>query len=250
MISRPDFNKIGVFLYCMTGNFPFEVKGENNMRTNTVVNQKSTITTRELVTIGLLSGLAYVLMLIHLPFKFLGFLEIEFSDIPAVIAALQFGPFAGVVVELIKNLIKALTMSTTGMVGELANFIISSAFIIPVGALYKLRKLKNVRKEGTVNSDKKKRWNGAYLVFIFALSTVSFCLAGAIVNYFITVPLYAKLFGGMDVVVGAASAYISVIKNAAGLVILGITPFNFVKGIGMSVLGFWTYRMLKGRILE
>jgi riboflavin transporter FmnP len=75
-------------------------------------------------------------------------------------------------------------------------------------------------------------------------------LAGALVNYFVTLPLYAKLFGGMDVVVGAASAYMSAIKSAAGLVILGITPFNIVKGIGMSVLGFWTYRMLKGRILD
>ncbi len=221
------------------------------MRTNTAVNQRSAITTRELVTIGLLSGLAYVLMLIHLPFKFLGFLEVEFSDIPAVIAALQFGPFAGVVVELIKNLIKALTASTTGMIGELANFIISSAFMIPVGALYKLRKLKNIRNSGTaVHSDTKNRWNGAYLIMIFIVATISFVAAGALVNYFITLPLYAKLFGGMDVVVGAASAHMSAIKNAAGLVILGITPFNIVKGIGMSVLGYLTYKMLKGRVLE
>lgn len=221
------------------------------MRTNTVVNQRSATSTKKLVTMSLLSALAYVLMLMHLPFKFLGFLEIEFSDVPAVIAALQFGPFAGVMVELIKNLIKALTASTTGMVGELANFIISSAFMIPVGALYKLRKLKNVRNSGTTaNSDTKNRWNGAYLIIIFVIATISFALAGAIVNYFVTLPLYAKLFGGMDVVVGVATAHMSAIKNAAGLVIIGITPFNIVKGIGMSVLGYWTYKMLKGRVLE
>ncbi len=221
------------------------------MRTNTVVNQKNTITTRELVTISLLSALAYVLMLIHLPFKYLGFLEIEFSDIPAVIAALQFGPFAGVVVELIKNLIKALTMSTTGMIGELANFVISSTFMMPLGALYRLRKPNKVRNsELTVISDTKNRFGGAYLVMIFAIATVSFAVSGALINYFVTLPLYAKLFGGMDVVVGAASAHMSVIKNAAGLVILGITPFNILKGIGMSVLGYWTYKLLKGKILE
>lgn len=221
------------------------------MRTNTAVHQKSATSTKKLVTLSFLSALAYVLMRIHLPFKFLGFLEIEFSDIPAVIAALQFGPFAGVVVELIKNLIKALTASTTGMVGELANFIISSAFMIPLGALYKLRKLKNVRNsETTGNSDTKDRWGGAYLVMIFAIATVSFAVAGALINYFITLPLYAKLFGGMDVVVGAAAAYMSAIKSAAGLVIIGITPFNILKGIGMSILGYWTYKYLKGRVLD
>jgi riboflavin transporter FmnP len=238
-------------MYCITGNFSFESKGENTMRTNTAVNQTSATNTKKLVTMSLLSALAYVLMLIHLPFKFLGFLEIEFSDIPAVIAALQFGPFAGVVVELIKNLIKALTASTTGMVGELANFIISSAFMIPVGALYKLRKLKNVRNSGTTaNNDTKNHWNGAHLIIIFVIATISFAVTGALVNYFVTLPLYAKLFGGMDVVVGVAAAHMSAIRNAAGLVIVGITPFNILKGIGMSVLGYWTYKMLKGRVLE
>ncbi len=221
------------------------------MRTNTAVNQKSLLTTRELVTISLLAALAYVLMLFHLPFKYLGFLEIEFSDIPAVIAALQFGPFAGVVVELIKNLIKALTASTTGMVGELANFIISSAFIIPVGALYRLRNMKKIKNNSTTDNSTKNRWNGLYLVLIFGIATVSMTITGALLNYFVTLPLYAKLFGGMDVVVGAAAAYMSAIKNAAGLIILGITPFNIVKCIGMSILGFLTYRMLKGsKVLE
>lgn len=219
------------------------------MRTNTAVHPKSATSTKKLVTLSLLSALAYVLMMLHLPFKYLGFLEIEFSDIPAVIAALQYGPLAGVMVELIKNLVKALTASTTGMVGELANFVISSAFMIPLGALYKLRKLKNVGNTG-VNSDTKKRINSVYLIIIFAIATISFASAGALINYFVTLPLYAKLFGGMDVVVGAAAAYMSAIRNAAGLVIIGITPFNILKGIGMSVLGYWTYKLLKGRILD
>lgn len=218
------------------------------MRANTLTNQK-TLTTRELVTISLLAALAYVLMLLHLPFKYLGFLEIEFSDVPAVIAALSFGPFAGVIVELIKNLIKALTASSTGMVGELANFIISSAFVIPVGAFYKLRNRKKGQSTGSVNSADK-RWNGLYLILIFGFATITFTAAGALLNYYVTLPLYAKLFGGMDVVVGAAAAYMSAIKNAAGLVIIGITPFNIVKGIGMSILGYMTYRMLKGRVLS
>ncbi len=220
------------------------------MKSNVVTNQKSSLfSTKQLVTIGLLSALAYVLMLIHLPFKYLGFLEFEFSDIPAVIAALAYGPVAGVVVELIKNLVKALTASTTGMVGELANFLISSAFIIPVGILHKMRKAKN-GKSINKNAAGVKTGDGLYTIFIFVIGTIAMALAGALLNYFVMLPLYAKLFGGMDVIVGIASANVSAVKDLASLVIIGITPFNIFKGIYISIIGYYTYRFLKGSILQ
>jgi riboflavin transporter FmnP len=222
------------------------------MRSNVATSQRNNaFSTKQLVTIGLLSALSYVLMLVHFPFKYLGFLEFEFSDIPAVIAALAYGPLAGVVVELIKNLVKALTASTTGMVGELANFLISSAFIIPVGILYKLRMAK---KNQTVSMNKNaagsKTWDGLYMLFVFTIGTISMATAGALLNYFVMLPLYAKLFGGMDVIVGIASANVSAVKDLASLVIIGITPFNIVKGIYISAIGYYTYRFLKGRILQ
>jgi riboflavin transporter FmnP len=221
------------------------------MKTNAVTNQTGTLfSTKKLVTISLLSALAYVLMLIHLPFKFLGFLEFEFSDVPAVIAALQFGPLAGVFVELVKNLIKALTASDTAMVGELANFLISSAFMIPVGILYKVRMAKKLRSQGTVNTQPVKTKNGAYMIMTFTIGTIAFATAGALLNYYVMLPLYAKFMGGMDTVVGFASANLSIIKDLKGLILIGITPFNIVKGIYISVIGYYTYRFLKGRILD
>lgn len=209
------------------------------MNTNTMLNQRKTLfTTKQLVIISLFSALAYVLQLFHLPFKFLGFLEFEFSDIPAVIAALQFGPFAGVVVELIKNLIKALTASTTGCVGELANFLISSAYIIPVGILYKFRKNKITDPSNILKSK-------IFLFIMFGFATICFAAAGAIINYFVTLPLYAKLFGGMDAVVGFASASLPAIKSLGALILIGITPYNIVKGIAMSFLGYYVYYFLR-----
>lgn len=194
--------------------------------------EKSLFTTKQMVTISLLATLAYVLMLIHLPFKFLGFLEAEFSDVPAVVATLTYGPVSGIIVELIKNLIKAITASTTGGVGEIANFLISACYVIPLGILFKRMKSKHK------------------LTLSFIAGIAGFLAAGIIVNYFITVPLYAKLFGGMDVVVGAAQATIPAIKNLAAIVVLGITPFNLVKGIMMSVLGYFVYKVLYPIIKE
>ncbi|MDF2906499.1 MAG: rane protein-like protein [Herbinix sp.] len=220
------------------------------MRSNVVTNQRNSLfSTKQLVTIGLLSALSYVLMLVHFPFKYLGFLEFEFSDIPAVIAALTYGPVAGVVVELIKNLVKALTASTTGMIGELANFLISSAFIIPVGILHKLRVAKKSKTMSNNTSGTKSR-DGLYMIFIFAVGTIAMATAGALLNYFVMLPLYAKLFGGMDVIVGIASANVSAVKDLASLVIIGITPFNIVKGIYISAIGYYTYRFLRGSILQ
>lgn len=217
-----------------------------------VIQRKRTkITTRELVTIGLLSGLAYVLMLLHLPIKYLGFLEVEFSDIPAVFAALQYGPLAGVFVELVKNLIKALTASSTSGVGELANFIISIAYVIPVGILYKIRK-RRICKVNTGTSESKKysteEKKNAFIIVIFAIGTICMTVTGAILNYYVTVPLFAKLYGGMDTIVGAAEKYLSVIKDLKTLILLGITPFNIVKGAGMSIIGYYTYKYLRNRI--
>lgn len=224
------------------------------MKANVIANQnKSLFSTRQMVTVSLLSALAYVLMLIHLPFKYLGFLEFEFSDIPAVIAALTYGPLAGVIVELVKNLIKALTASSTGMVGELANFLISSAYIIPVGLLYKFRmarKLKAGNDKVISQVHREKSKSMIYMVIIFGIGTVAMALAGALLNYYVMLPLYAKFLGGMDTIVGIAASNVPAVKDLASLILLGITPFNIVKGIYISVIGYYTYRMLKGRLLN
>ncbi len=220
------------------------------MKSNAVSSQRSVaFSTRKIVMVGLLSALAYVLMLVHLPFKFLGFLEFEFSDIPAVIAALQFGPFAGVLVEFVKNLIKALTASSTGMIGELANFLIGSAYIIPLGFMYKIRNQKKLRKDslnGTVS--KKTTSDKLHMVLMFAVATICFAAAGALLNYFVMLPLYAKLFGGMETIVGIAASSLPAVKDLNTLVFIGITPFNIVKGIYVSIIGYYTYRLLRGRI--
>ena len=81
---------------------------------------------KALVAIGMLSSISYVLMLLNFPLPpFPNFLMIDFSDIPALIAALIFGPVAGILVELFKNILDYfMTGSATGVpVGNIANFV-------------------------------------------------------------------------------------------------------------------------------
>lgn len=185
-------------------------------------------TTRAMVTIGLLSALSYVLMLLESP-PFIGFLRLELSDIPAIVGAFQFGPLAGVVVELIKNLIKAITASKTMGIGELANFIVSVAFVAPAAIIY--RKLTSKNK--------------SFLAFSFA--TISMTVVGFLMNYFVTIPIYANLYGGIENVLAAATM-IPGINDKFTLVLYGITPFNIVKGIFLGLVGHYTYKLLKNRL--
>ena len=188
--------------------------------------KKKLLTTKQMVVIGMFAALSYVLMLVHFPVKYLGFLEMEFSDIPAIVATLAYGPLTGIVIELIKNLIKVITASTTGGSGELANFIISVGYILPLGVVYH-----------KMNRKGKK-------FFACLAATVCMVLTGVVVNYYITVPLYAAIFGGPEVVIGACAATIPAIKSLGGVVILGIKPFNVVKGILMSIVGVLCYKVV------
>ena len=62
---------------------------------------------------------------------------------PALIGAFGFGPIAGVLIELIKNLLIPLIKgSQTGFVGEIANFLIGVSLILPASFIYYRNKSK------------------------------------------------------------------------------------------------------------
>lgn len=191
--------------------------------------KKTLFSTRELVTIGLFSALAYVLMLLESP-GYLGFLRIEFSDVPAILGGLGYGPAAGVFIELIKNLIKVLSTKTIGA-GELSNFLVESAFVIPLSIIYR-------------------KWKGKHKLLVgYVVSVISMCIAGMLVNYFITVPIYSNMFGGMEALIGFVGGmtpgFLPTIDSMWKLIVIGITPFNVVKGTMMSVVSYYVFKLVK-----
>ena len=163
-----------------------------------------------IVKIGVFSAIAFILQLLHLPFKIGGFLEMEFSDLPAIIMSFAAGPLAGVLVELIKNLLHLLVTSTGG-VGELANFVTSGAFVFTLGVIYK----KNKTKKNAV----------------LALLTATIVLAAFafLVNLYIMLPLYMK---GAD------------FATKLNIVAFTITPFNICKGIILSAITLIIYKRI------
>ena len=92
---------------------------------------------------AILSVIAFVLAFLEIPVPVIApsFVKLDLSDFPALIGAFAFGPMVGVVIELIKNGLQ-LFSSSTGGVGELANFFIGSSFVFTAGLIYKLNKTK------------------------------------------------------------------------------------------------------------
>lgn len=174
---------------------------------------KRKLNTRTLTTVAIMSAAAYILQILAtlLPFKVAGFLEIEFSDLPAIIGTLSLGPVAGVLIELIKNMIKCIGLSTTVFVGELANFIINGIYVLVIGVIYKYNKTRR----------------GAIIALIFG--TLSAALAGIFANIYLLLPLYMH----------SAS-----IAERFSLALTVITPFNIAKGTVLSLITYYIYKPL------
>ncbi|MCM3243640.1 ECF transporter S component [Cytobacillus firmus] len=164
---------------------------------------------KTMVAIGMLSSISYVLMLLNFPIPpFPQFLMIDFSDIPALIAALIFGPAAGILVELIKNILDYfMTGSATGVpVGHIANFAAGILFVLPTYYMYSKLKTKKSMTFGLV------------------IGTMVMAVIMSVLNYLVILPAYTFFLN-----FPAMSA-----PEMRTMIVTGILPFNIIKGLIIS----------------
>ena len=109
------------------------------MKTN-ATKSHSTTKTRLICGCGMLAAAATALQYLEIPSP-VNFIALDFSDLPALMGAFAYGPVAGVLIELIKNIIH-LAVSKCGYVGELSNFILGAIFTATAGIIYKNKKTK------------------------------------------------------------------------------------------------------------
>lgn len=185
------------------------------------------LTTNYLVKIAVLAAVARVVMFLEFPLPmFPPFLKLDFSDLVPLIGSLAMGPLAGVLIELVKCLIH-LVNSTTGGVGDLANFIVGAAYVWAAGFYYQCHKTKK----------------GA--IIGLCLGTLTMLVVGAFVNYAITIPLYGLVMGwSEEMILGMSSAVIPAIDNRFTLILFAFCPFNLMKGIILTILAIPLYKPL------
>ncbi len=97
--------------------------------------------TKVLVGTAVFAALAYAISFLEFPiFPASPFLKLDFSLVIILLCGFIYGPIAGISASAVKEGICALTKSSTGGVGELANFGTTIAFIIIPTVVYFYKK--------------------------------------------------------------------------------------------------------------
>ena len=197
-----------------------------NTQKNTQIKRSST-KVRSMAQVGMLAAVATVLMLFEFPLPFVpSFYKLDISEIPVLLGTFAMGPVAGVMTECIKILLNfVINGTTTGGVGEIANFLIGCSLCVPAGLIYQ----KMHTKKGAVIG--------------LAAGTVFMTLIGCVLNAYILLPTYAAAFGmPLDTIVQMGHALNPAIDGVATFVILAVAPFNLIKGILVSAILLLIYK--------
>ena len=179
---------------------------------------------------GMCAALGAVLMVLEIPVFFAPpFYKLDFSEIPMLFCSFYLGPVAGVLAELLKNLIKLLLKGTsTAFVGEFANFAVSCALVLPASILYHIRKTKKSALAG------------------LATGTVMMTVFGSAFNAIYLLPKFAALYGmPLDAIVAMGSEINGAIHSVSTLVLYAVAPLNLLKGFVVSAMTFLLYKRIE-----
>ena len=171
---------------------------------------------------GLLSAMAVILFYIEIPV--VAFYKLDLSTLPAILAGFAMGPIQGVAVIIVKNLVHMLGTSTA-CVGELADILMSCAFVVPASLYY--RKHKN-RKSA---------------LMAMLIGSAAMVLVSVLVNYFILIPAYQVLMNlPLEVIIGMGQKVFGFIDTTVELVLAITAPFNIFKAVVLSVVTYLLYK--------
>lgn len=189
--------------------------------------QSSTSKVRVLTGTAMLGAVAAVLMYLEFPIPIMpAFVKLDVSELPALIASFAYGPVSGILVCLIKNLIK-LPSTSTAAVGELFNFVMGALFVGVAGLIYK----RNKTRKGAIV--------GALLgALVMAVVSVPY-------NYFIVYPAYVVMYHlPLDAIIGMYQAINPNVNGLLACLLVFNLPFTFVKGALDAALCFLVYKPL------
>lgn len=180
---------------------------------------------RTLTVTAIMTAMAYVLMLLEFSVPFVpSFLKFDLSDLPAFLTAFALSPAAGVSVELLKNLLH-LPFTATGGVGELANFLVGAALVLPAGLIYSARQTRTGAAIGAV------------------LGTLVAGIVSIPVNFYITYPFYTN-FMPMDAILGMYQAIIPAADTLLKALLIVNLPFTVIKGAINLIITYFLYKPL------
>ena len=168
-----------------------------------------TSNTKKIVYTALLTAMAYGISYLEFPiFAIAPFLKLDFSAVFILLLGFMFGLEYGISACAVKELLCFITKSSTGGVGEIANFLVIGCFILVPCLLYRKRKgLKNV-------------------IISLIIACLIQVVISLVVNRFINFPLY----------MGAGA------KEAFKEFWVFVALFNLIKSLAVSTITVLLYK--------
>lgn len=168
---------------------------------------------QKMVMVAMFAAIGLVLQFIAFPIMpAFSFLKIDFSDIPVLISMFLFGPVAGVATAFLRSLLHLVTtgFSPDNLVGDVASFLATTIFTLPIFYFFKQNK-----KHANRNK-----------ILGVVTGTLAMTIFMSITNYFVITPLYLMFFG--------LNANQMLGMPLVNYVLIGIVPFNLIKGFIVS----------------
>jgi riboflavin transporter FmnP len=182
---------------------------------------------RNIAQIGVLSGIAFLLKMFEFPLWFApAFYRLDFSELTVLIGGFALGPVAGILIELIKELLYMIIHgSATAGIGELASFVINCSMVISSSVIYKQHKTRRTAVIGLV------------------AGTLALIFVGSLMNAYVLLPLYAAVYHmPMNALISMGSVVNPSITNLQTFIMLAVAPFNLFKGVTVSCLTMLLYK--------
>ena len=177
-----------------------------------------------LTRIAVLAAISAVLFMIEIPV--VAFYKLDLSNLPVMLGAFSMGPVPGLMILGVKSLL-GLLHSSSGGVGELADFIMGAALVLPAELIYRRHKSRRNALVGMV------------------VGTVCMIVIAVVVNWKIMLPFYMGAFGkSMDEIVAMAAKAVPFVDTEWKLLLCITAPFNLLKGVVLSLLTFLLYKRL------
>ncbi len=180
---------------------------------------RARLSAKRLALMAVFVALSYVVSFLEIPMPIFGaeFLKLDFGNVFIVLISFLLGPIEGLAVCLLKEGLRCLT-STSLCAGELANFLITGAYILLPATLYRFKRtLKTV---------------------VVSLSVSCLIATGTalLANRFIIFPTFAFLFGG--------SIYGMTVREAFSVFWVAVLLFNLIKTVLIGLLTMLLYKRL------
>lgn len=188
---------------------------------------KTGLSVKKTAIIGLMGGLAAILMMFRFPIPFMPpFMDFEMAGLLEIIGGFVLGPVAAMFIILVKILVKFVLLGTSSaLTGELQNVILSASYVLPAVWIY----------------DKHKSKKSA--VIGMAAGTLVCAVVAIFTNLYMIIPFYVNLMGmTMESIIDMCAAVNPLMKDPFTLAIFGIVPFNLIKNGVTSVLTYIVYK--------